>query len=296
MQVLQFIRSLAQSFQRNDITENLRLLREDLVNQTLPLYETALSDLGGKSLRSKVGQDFVKKFNQAVDTPFRGDWLAVSVATMKVLQNNLDTLENLVEKNFARDVVISGMTYQKAQILQYISYAEFFSQYARQVLLYITAAEANVVAKTLQPGKERPAPEIQWLESNQDSFFKIFRIVVIKSTDLTKLLESIPEITITEDNTGTLAQVQGVAKLDPLQFGLISLNWNPFYKIGVKWANYRIDKNNRAKAEKRAIEFRLEQLRKQASGQNDPQLELVITNYEDQVNKLAAKIAKFEEV
>lgn len=296
MQVLQFIRSLAQSFQRNDITENLRLLREDLVNQTLPLYETALADLGGKQLRSKVGQDFIKKFNQSVDTPFRGDWLAVTVATMKVLQNNLDTLENLVEKNFARDVVIAGMTYQKAQILQYISYAEFFSQYARQVLLYITAAEANVQAKTLQPGKERPVPEIEWLQNNQDSFFRIFRIVVIKSTDLTKLLESIPEITITEESGPLVAQTQGPSKIDPLQFGLISLNWNPFYKVGVKWANYKIDKNNRAKAEKRAIEFRLEQLRKQASGQPDPQLELVISNYEEQVNKLAAKIAKFEEV
>jgi type II secretory pathway component PulL len=49
------------------------------------------------------------------------------------------------------------------------------------------------------------------------------------------------------------------------------------------------------KEDARSIQLRLEQLRLQAEGKNDAQLERTIEKYEQYLNKTAEKIAKMQE-
>lgn len=292
MNIIDFVRQMVPSFKRDDVAEKLRMLREALEEQTLPPFQLAAdSALKGKS---KAMQDYEREFSRAVDTPFRGTWLLVTQQVLLNISSLLPTLENAVEKNYAKDIVGSGLTFKKAEILRLIALADFTVTYARQHLLYMLAAEANVEAKTLQQGKERPTPELAWLTDNKAGYFKALSVLSMKGQDIFNHLEAIPEVIINDESVTTTEQTIGKVRLDPLAAGLIPITWNPFYFIGVRAANRENARINRAKQEKRALEFRLEQLRQQARGENDAKLEKTIEFYENEVNVLAAKIAKYE--
>ena len=295
MRLLDFIRSMAPSFKRNDVTERLRLLRDDLATQTMPPFVTAAEDLQGAPLQSKVAQDYAKEFSRYVDVKFRGNWIEVTKQVLDALQANLNFIEGLVEENYGDVIVAAGLTYKKAQILQYIALADFVVHYSRRQLLYVLAAEANIKAKTLSEGKERPVPEIKWLLDNREGYFRALNVVALDAQANAGMFEQIPDVTITDENTETMGAVLGRHKLDPMNFGIIPIGVNPFHYFGIKWANWQIAKHQRAKEEKRSLDFRLEQLRSQRRGIEDPKLEKSIAYYENEVNALAAKIAKMEE-
>lgn len=295
MNVLQFLRSMLPSFKRNDVSERLRVIRDELVNQTLPPYETASNDLRSQSSKSKVFVDFDKAFVKGVGSPFRGNFLDQTVQILKNLQSNFDYIENLVDKNYSQDIVVAGITYKRAQILQYIAIAGFAVDYSRRVLLYVLAAEANIKSRTLPDGKERPLPEIKWLETNRGAYFRAMTVLAVKEKDLATMFDNIPDITVSDDVEMTADATLMRHKVDPMNFNVIPIGVNPFHFIGVRWANWQVAKYQRAKEEKRSLEFRLEQLRGQRSGEEDPRLEASISYYEDEVNRLASKIAKMEE-
>lgn len=295
MNVLQFLRSMLPSFKRNDVSERLRAIREDLINQTIPPYETAAADFRNHSAKSKVFIEFDKAFLKGVDSAFKGNFIEQSHLILKNLQANFDFIENLVDDNYSQDIVVAGITYKRAQILQYIAIAGFAVDYARRVLLYVLASEANVKARTLTDGKERPIPEIKWLETNRGAYFRAMTVLAVKERDLSAMFNNIPDITVSDDVESTADATLMRQKIDPMNFNVIPIGANPFHFIGVRWANWQVAKYQRAKEEKRALEFRLEQLRGQRSGEEDPRLERSIAYYEDEVNRLASKISKMEE-
>lgn len=293
MKILQFLGSLVPTFQRDQLESQLNDLRDALVNETLPVYRTAVED--GVSFQSAAAKSYNQAFRRDVDTQFRGEALEVTLQCLTNLQANLTVLESLLEKNFSKDIVVAGLTYKKAAVLQLVMQYEFGVDYARQVLLYLLAAEANVKAKTLPAGQERPKPEIKWLQDNQKAFFEVLRVMSFRSDELNKALVAIPEMVVNADTYEGVEATQGINKLDPLKLGFIPVgNFNPFYWFGIRYANWQVARRNRAKAEKRALEMRLEQLRLQRRGTEDAKLEKLIGFYEDEVNKCAAKIAKYE--
>lgn len=295
MNVLQFLRSMLPSFKRNDVSERLRAIRDELVNNTLPPYETAAAELRSATAKSKVFIEFDKAFTKGVSSSFRGNFLEQTQQILKNLQNNFDFIENLVDDNYSQDIVVAGITYKRAQILQYIAIAGFAVDYARRVLLYVLAAEANVKSRTLVDGKERPVPEIKWLEANRSAYFRAMGVMSVKEKELATMFDSIPDITVSDDVENTADATLMRQKVDPLNLNVIPIGVNPFHYIGVRWANRQVAKYQRSKEEKRALEFRLEQLKGQRSGEEDPRLERSIAYYEDEVNRLASKIAKMEE-
>lgn len=295
MKAIQFLSSLVPSFKREDVSSAVDALNLSLSEETLPVYETAFNDLGSKGFNSRVGQEFEKEFARYVDTKFRGNSIEVTYFCLKSLQmGHMETLKSMVDKTFSRDIVVAGMTYKKTTVLQLIAQFDFAVTYARQNLLYLLAAEANVKAKSLPAGKERPAPEIKWLEDNRLGYFRMLGIMSLKRSEITQALDDIPDVVLTPENADITEQTLGLNKTDPLRLNLVPLGINPFYAIGIRYANWQVERNNRAKNEKRALEMRLEQLRLQRDGREDPVLEKRIAFYEDEINKLAAKIARFE--
>lgn len=296
MKIGQFLGSLVPSFKKDDVAERIRAIREDLVSYTIPTYITAAEDFKKHPVKSKAMIDYENTFSKMVDRQNRQvGCFEATLHCLRNMQTNLDFIETLVEKSYSHDIVVAGITYKRAQILQYIAITGFVSEYARRVLLYLLACEANVEAKTLPDGKERPIPEINWLNANRSAFFRSLNVVSVKEKELSALIENIPDITVTSDNEDLTRETLGRHKVDPMNFHIIPIGLNPFHFFGVRWANRQVVKYQRAKEEKRAVEFRLEQLRSQRSGEPDPRLEKTISYYEGEVNKLSAKIAKMEE-
>jgi hypothetical protein len=293
MNILEFVQQMVPSFKRDDLAEKLRMLRIFLEDQTIPAYQGFIET--GIKAKSKNLVEFEKEFNKTVHLQVRGQWAEVVLATLQNISSNLSLFETLVDKNYAKDIIASGITFKKAEILRIFAIADFFVTYSRQNLLYLLASEANVEARTLQAGKERPLPELSWLDANKAGYFRSFAVVAMKAADLQRMINDIPEIVITDESVSTTSSTVGSLKLDPLASSMIPITWNPFYYIGVRMANREAARIDRAKNEKRAIEFRLEQLRMQARGENNARLEKTIEFYEQEVNILAAKISKFED-
>ncbi|MNY29322.1 hypothetical protein D3C86_1633570 [compost metagenome] len=65
--------------------------------------------------------------------------------------------------------------------------------------------------------------------------------------------------------------------------------------IGLAWVHFQVHRYERLKEDARSIQLRLEQLRLQAEGKSDAQLERTIEKYEQFLNRTAEKIAKMEE-
>jgi hypothetical protein len=293
MKILEFIQQLAPCFKRDDLAEKLRMLRINLEDQTIPAYQNFIDS--GIKIKSRNLVEFEKEFDKNIKLPFRGSWAEVTLHVLQNISANLSLFETLAEKNYARDIIATGITFKKAEILRLFAIADFVVTYSRQNLLFLVASEANVEARTLQSGKERPLPEMSFLEANKVGYFRCFPVMSLKATDIQSKLNDIPDIVVNEESSNTTASTIGSVKLDPMGNSMIPITWNPFYYIGVRMVNREAARMERAKNEKRAIEFRLEQLRMQARGENDAKLEKTIEFYEQEVNLLAARIAKFED-
>lgn len=293
MNILSFVQQMAPCFKRDDLAEKLRMLRIDLEDHTIPAFQNFIDS--GIKIKSRNLTEFEKEFDKNVKLQFRGTWAEVTIHILQNISGNLAMFETMVEKNYARDIIATGITFKKAEILRLFAIADFIVTYSRQNLLYLVASEANVEARTLQVGKERPLPELSWLGANRLGYFRALPTMALKAADLQAKINEIPDIVINDESVMTTATTVGSLKLDPLASSMIPITWNPFYYIGVRMVNREATRIERAKNEKRAIEFRLEQLRMQARGENNAKLEKTIEFYEQEVNLLAAKIAKFED-
>src|SRR5690606_26749572 len=96
MRILNFIGSLLPSFKKNEVTEHLNALRENITSQTVPVFEQAVADMKGGKLNSKAGQAYTKAFNKAKPVPYRGEWMEATLQTLQNMQVNVETIANLV--------------------------------------------------------------------------------------------------------------------------------------------------------------------------------------------------------
>ncbi len=294
MKIIQMIGGMLPSFKRDEVADEIRALREALEEETLPLFEELKKAPLKK--KSKVVQDFEKDFNRQVRTKYRGDFVEVTAGVLDNTRGLISYLENAVEKTFSRDIIVAGLTYRKAEVLRVISFTDFLVTYTRQNLLYLLAAEGNFESKMLPNGKERPVPEIKWLLENRAAYFNTMNMLANNANQLDQLIGNIPDIVVGDDSEIVVNSTQSAVKMDPLGGNLISIAWNPFYSMGVRAANKRHARTQRAKNEKRAIKYRIEQLYRQQEQKPDARLEKTIAFYEEEVDRLAATIMKNEVV
>lgn len=288
--VIDFLRTLVPTFTKDEIKEKLRLVQQALA-KTIGLYVSAAEALKGNA-KSKAGQEFDSAFKRGVRTNLRGTPVEIIQQVLQNISSLGDLLSSLVEKNYNKDVTVEGMTYKRAEILRTLGFMDFTTTYARQLLHYLVAAEANVQAKTLPVGQERPKPEIEFLAQNQTSFFTLLIAFALPANDILKKIESIPDISVGEDDDTTIVPTVGIGRLDPLKSNFVPGVTPMFMSIGTWWAHRQLARYERLVEDVRVIEYRLEQLRLQAQGKEDAQLERTIAKYEEYLNDLAEKIAK----
>jgi hypothetical protein len=294
MRIFDFLRNLVTSFSKDEVKEKLRLIAQ-AVHETMSTYLTASEILGKPAFKSKAGKEFDTAFKRSVKAPYRGTTIEVIYQVLLNLDSIADLLVSLVEKNYNKDITVDGITYKRAEIIRVLGFMDFTVTYARQLLHYILVTEANVQAKTLPDGKECPKPEIEWLKENQETFFRLINTFATKDREFIKKIEDIPEIGVGADDEHTIVPTVGIQRLDPLKNNFVPGVTPMFMSIGIWWTQMQVARYERMKEDIRCIEFRIEQLRLQAQGKNDPQLEKTIARYEEFKNDLAQDIAKAEQ-
>lgn len=290
--ILDFLRTLTPSFTKDEVKEKLRLVAQAL-QKTITVYLSA-ADAFKDGYKSQAGKAFDADFKRSVKTNLRGNPIEVIQQILQNISSLGDLLSGLVEKNYNKDVTVEGLTYKRAEILRTLGFMDFTTTYARQLLHYLLASQANVQAKTLPAGQERPRPEIDFLTQNQLAFFTLLITFALPANEILKKIDGIPDIGVGENDETTIHPTVGIMRLDPMKNNFIPHVTPMFMNIGIWWAQRQVARYERLVEDVRVIEYRLEQLRLQAAGKEDAQLERAISKYEEYLNDLAEKIAKAE--
>ncbi len=294
MKIAKYLSSLLSSFDRAQVIEDIRLLKEELNENTLPPFQAAAEHYQRERFSARSVQDFNAIAVKAVRTDVRGDFLAITAVALTRGDEVLDFLSGKIDKEFARDITAEGMTYLRANILRYIEVVSFTLRYSRKVLMWTYAEEAQQLT-----GKKNTAltkAELSWLMANRDVFFRALNILSVKPKEAERFFKNIPNMVIIPEETETVEQTVGLAKLDPFQMNLIPVKLNPIYHVRMAIAEWQVNRYRAAQEEKKALEYRLLALREmREGGHTDAKLEQTIEYTEGRLQKLNFKMAQMEE-
>lgn len=293
MKPAQYIASLVPSFARDQVLEDLRITRAEIKEGTLPSYETAAELFKGWKFKSKPLEKMFADFHRI--THLKGQTIEAVHGGWKQVLVNLDTLEDLIVKTFNPEIASGGLTYAKAQALQFVEACAFASKFARKFLWYVYVLESAEYAEAGTKVEHAMAPaERHWVEANFPAFCQAFAIVTVGDSKLKHALDTIPEIVVTADNSTTLPHTVGDSRLDPLKMGLVAAWMNPIYHLGMVVAEWQAKRFKAAQEEVRLLQLRKLNLERSAKGQPDARLQREIEYMEGRIQSLNYDIDKME--
>ena len=294
--LLSYIRSLNPHISKEDVLKEIRSAREELDEFTIPSYEAALELVARREFKSKPIKDFERRFQAEIHSRKRGNFVEVTNAILKQTQKNLEKLEKIVDKSYNENIATNALSYSRAQVLRLSESANFLSRYARAILIYTLLKETKFARDDKSLSYDFTPAHARWIEANQENFFIVLRAFNRDERELESMIEEIPDIEVNETNAEAVASQVGQRRLDP--FSVSHLNartLNPIYYIRLPITEFRVARYEAAKEERRMLEYQIRDMRKALEDEHDPKLEQALEYQIDRLEKLNAKIARFEE-
>lgn len=294
MSLQNVLKNLKEGFPKNQIEDDLNVLRQDITAYTQPMFDTASKDFGNKAFKSKWAENFQKRLKNDVRRVNTKNFIIPVQKSLEKILERVDVLEKLADENFNDDISIHAMSIKRLNILSYIQACSFFSIYARRLITTVMAIEINVADESVINELEDVLPiNLEWLNQRRDSFFKVMDIFLNGKGDLNKAIDELPDINVNPTNIKAVEAVNRT--LDPFGFGFIPVVLNPAYHIGIFVAEWQNDRLNTAKAEKDILEVRVMNLKLLEDKKNDAKLQKSINYIENnRLKPLYKKIAKME--
>lgn len=295
--ISKFITSLLPTFAKSRLLEDINVTLKDLTDNTIPPYATASEYFNRSKLKSKDATDFNTLFNRAVklDRSYTAPNYVGSI--YKVLLNSVESLNYInkhVDQYFSKDIATAGLTYQRANVLRYVEVAGFVNKYSRKLLLWTYAKENTAYGLNIENPFTKA--EEEWLYKNREGFLAGIRVMAIKSSVLSGIVASIPNMIVVPEEQSVVEATVGVNAIDPLMMGLIPVKLNPIYHIGLLVAEWQVARYESGVEERRALEYRLLILEGANAGDSpDAKMEKEIIYTQERLKKLNYKLARMEE-
>jgi hypothetical protein len=293
MKIANYLSSLLPTFGKGQVLEDCIITRTEITKVTQPAYDSAVSLLKGWKYKSpSIVADFAT-FSRMVKG---SDNMIVTIQkSFKTILENLDSVQSLIEKTYSEEVAGAGLTYLKANLLQFVEATAFVSKYARKYLLYVYICETAAIEGAATATESITPAEVQWLKTNLLSFCTAFNAVRRTTTEVEKLLADIPDVLATGDNAGTMAATMGEARLDPFQMRLIPIAMNPIYHVGLFIAEWQANRYKSAQEELKLVQLRKLNLERVHQGRPDAGVQKEIAYMEARIQGINYKIDKMEQ-
>lgn len=295
MSFFNYVTSLLPTFEKQRVMRDIENLRQSLVEFTLPPYNNAV-DLFDKNWKwaSRDLDKLDRTFSRTVKTDFKGNYIMIIQKTLNRVSDNMDTLENIVDKSFQDDIVGRVLTYQRATMLRYVEMIGFAIRYSNLLLRY-TFAEEHTARGNDRSGDILPA-ERKWLQEKEKEFFEAMRVLSVTKKELVDNIEKVPNVEVTEDNEETIAATMGINRLNPMRMNLIAKDWNPIYHVRMAIADWQINRFKAQKEERRVLEYQLMRMKERLENDTDnAQLAAEIEAATNNLEKLNHSIKKMED-
>lgn len=292
MKLEQLIDSLLPNFKKSQLTEDIRLLREEVKTSTLPAYKTARELTRTAPFTSEFSKQFDAQAKRDVET-YKDYFVGTIDTALMRGMNHLDTVLSLVDKHFeAEDVMRDALTFTKAHLIQFTELMQFLSSYSRRLLLVTVNLETNVLGEDFNASTSK---DLQWLRTYQDAFLRGINVIAIKDADFQSSFAKLPDMLLTADSIDAAKQTVGASSVDPLKFGLIPYRYNPIYHVRLAVVRWQVSRQKLAAEEFESLELRLLHLRDKRTGKENPKLEKQIQYNQERIEKLRYKLHKEEE-
>ena len=294
MKFSNFLKSLLPGFEKDQVLEDIRITRTELKETTIPAFESGAPLLKTKDLKSKELEAFDKVFRRN-NPGFGRDLFEGLLEGLQIAESNLDIAEELITKTYNEDVTAGGMTYLKANLLQFVELTGFVSKFARKFLIYTFVIESSAYeGNSLKITESLTKAELRWIEENFLNFATAFKVVATPKAKLAKQFSDVPDIVITSDNEDVLLRTQS-NKIDPMGVRFIPTWVNPIYYLRMAVAEWQVERYQAAKEELKVIQLRKLHLERLRDNKPDARIEKEIAYLEERVQKLNYKIQRMED-
>lgn len=293
MKISSFISSLLPSFGKNQVLEDCRLTKAELTEHTQPSYDTAVTLLRTWKFKSSTLESHLATFGRMVKHQGSDNAIVTIQKSFKAVIENLVAVEELIQQTYSQEVAGTGLTYLKANLLQFVEATAFVSKFARKFLIYVYVCESAQYEGGAMEGSLSKA-EVDWLGANFVSFCLALTVVSGNPANVKSHIENIPDIVITSENINTLSATMGETKIDPFQMRLIPIWMNPIYHVGMFVAEWQANRYKAAKEEAKLLALRKLNLEKLSAGKPDAHIQKEITYMESRIQGLNYNLAKME--
>lgn len=296
--IWEYVASLLPNTTRDIVIDDLRNVQNELKTTTLVVYKDAVPLFKRWKPASKDIEFKQSYFIKTVKTKSSSESMIECIyKSLLKLEESLEAATECTIDMFNKEISGVALSYRKANILQYIECAHFVVNYARAFLIYLYNEEqkANGTDAEIYDLLKYDVKYIdkQWMDFIM--LIELFNKDVVNKYNFRKTVDNIPDIVVSKDNLQTLNATVGKDKLDPFQFGFLSVKWNPIFHVRIKIAEYQARKYKKALKEREALELRRMLLELQRDGKQNAKLEAQLGYVKDEIDDITRDIVHMEE-
>lgn len=299
MKIMDFVKSLLPSLQKNQITEDLRITLSELEEVVTPSYRFATEYLKTSKLKSDKNKELATQFYRNFDlqgSSKQPSYIGEVNRRIEFIKENVVYLRELVEKDFDELTVSEGMTAKKVVVVRAASALSFISRFSTDLLNYMYVQEAIAVNAELDESLQLSPAALKHVERNIGNFASVLSDFGIPNKDFSKILLSIPEVVISSKTDQALKGMYSDQQLDPFKSSYIQgFTGNPIYHLRMVIAEWQSNRYKANKDKKKTLELRLLHLKLQNEGKDDPKIEQEINYVQSRVDKIERYLKDVEE-
>ena len=280
-----YVNGTKSSIEKKTIITDLQVIQNELTSSIVPMYDTLyslslsreLSIKGDNVLRKKI-----KHYNKNTVVTIR--------STLSTLVNNWLEVTEMIDSRLQTKVVYKdAIDFRLINILNYLEGLNFFTEYV------VKYAIAVVFTNPTDPLSKRYIEEV----TDSQRILQFANTMNLLNTPLDKFgktIDKLKGLSYTGDDWNTLLGQSN--KLNPYNAGLISVNRNPIYIIGIAINNWRINRHNLNKENliKLQLKIMLIETELEASPERKESLTKQLDYHNNRANKLNMAIKQMEEV
>lgn len=296
MNITDFLQSLLPSFGKNRVVEDARVTYDSLEGMVIPSYVEAEKLFTGWKYRSQAMRDFDKIFKRIVKYDNDANMIVAISRGLQRISEQKEYIQDKIEASFEPEVVSTGLSCLKVNILRIVEATTFISDFAMMFLNYAYILETAEQAEDTGYVRSNLSPaEIKQIHDQFSDFCIAFNVVAKDKKQIVKAIDQIPDVLINIDTGHAVIGTLGEDKLDPLTMrGFSSVTSNPIYHIRMIVAERQIEKWKKNKELKKVLELRMLNLQMLLDGSTDAKTEKEILYIQGRIQSINHNLHKLE--
>lgn len=287
----------------------INIIRADtLLNQTNRIKLSADEEIGpalerfkdtfDNKLLSPVGKELSKELERYHRSLTAKTLFAKLLVGVTVIAREAALLEKSLDSDNIESVMREALNVKEAQIIQFITLADYYLEVVRALMVVIQEAEVYHLR-----GDKLERSSLKYIDENfggekLSSVASLLGFFVTKEKEeVVSKIYDLPDIKVDPTILSTIQSTEGNVKIDPAGFNPLNI-FNPtFYAFTAQklWSEIKFYRLEKAQKEMEYLELRHQELVLLREGRNNPALERKIGIYQDDIQTLRVKINRIKE-